>query len=75
MFYIENHYKEVLSLANDYDGDNRVKLKFKDSKLKQLWKIETPNEEGFFNITELLSNKVLSANTASLEIDGKCLQL
>ena len=40
-------------------------------KLKQLWKFELPNEEGFFNVVEPLSNKVLSANTKSLELDGK----
>ena len=65
---------KVLSVALEYDADTEVKEMVKGDKNyppNQLWKIETPNEEGFFNIIANLNNKVLSANKTSLVIDGK----
>ena len=78
MFYIQNiANNEVLSVAAENDWENEVKEMPKDDRLyhKQLWKFELPNEEGFFNVVEPLSNKVLSANTKSLELDGKTDQI
>ena len=72
MFLIQNIANDkVLSVTNENEWDSEVKEMSRDDKLKQLWKFEPPNEEGFFNILESLSNKVLSANTKSLELDGK----
>ena len=74
MFCIENaENNKVLSLASNSEEETEVKEMFRDNKLRQLWKIGTPNEEGFFTITEAFSNKVLIGIGAELKIDGKLL--
>ena len=50
---------------------NKVKERIRDEKFKQLWKIGTPNEEGFFIITEVSTKKVLTGDRTGLKIDGK----
>ena len=50
---------------------NKVKESIRDEKLRQLWKIGTPNEEGFFIITEISTKKVLTGDRNGLKIDSK----
>ena len=72
MFCIENaENNKVLSLASDSEEETEVKEMFRSNKLRQLWKIGTPNKEGYFTITEALSKKVLVGNGDDLKIDGK----
>jgi len=75
MFYIENALNnKVLStrrnsrLSESYQ--NKVKESIRDEKLRQLWKIGTPNEEGFFIITEISTKKVLTGDRNGLKIDN-----
>ena len=62
---------KVLSLASDSGDEIEVKEMFRSNELRQLWKVGTPNEEGYFIITEALSEKVLVGNGDDLKIDGK----
>ena len=71
--FIQNiERSKVLSLVSDKEEETSVTEMFMEPKgLKQLWQIGTPNEDGFFTITEPLSKKVLHASgTSKLKIDG-----
>ena len=73
LYFIQNiEGNKVLSLASDKQEETCVTEMFMEPKrLKQLWQIATPNEDGFFMITEPSSKKVVHAiGSSKLEIDG-----
>merc|ERR1711976_601344 len=76
--FIQNiERSKVLSLVSDKEEETSVTEMFMEPKgLKQLWQIGTPNEDGFFTITEPLSKKVLHASgTSKLKINDPLIRV
>ena len=69
MFYIENISNDkVLSVATENNCETEVKEMSRDNKLKQLWKLEPPNEEGFFNVSEPKSLVSMSSDSFHITV-------